>query len=76
MTQSVADVLILAMNALGAGILIFVASVVQKIMNNLDELEFKQFLNRLSTAAMEDPFTVTVGGAPPARRASMVQSWA
>jgi hypothetical protein len=64
MTQSVAEVLILAINALGAGILMFVAGVVQKIMNELDELEFKRFLNRLDTAAMSDPFAVTIATLP------------
>jgi hypothetical protein len=43
MTQSVAEVIILAIDALGAGILMFVAGVVQNIMNELDELEFKRF---------------------------------
>jgi len=64
MTQSVAEVLILAINALGAGILMFVAGVVQKIMNELDELEFKRFLNRLDKAAMSDPFAVTIATLP------------
>src|SRR3981081_1502870 len=64
MTQSVAEVLILAINALGAGILMFVAGVAQQIMNELDELEFKRFLNRLDKAAMSDPFAVTVATLP------------
>lgn len=64
MTQSVAEALILAINALGAGILLFVAGVVQKIMNELDELEFKRFLNRLDRAAMSDPFAVTIATLP------------
>jgi hypothetical protein len=64
MTQSVAEVLILAINALGAGILMFVAGVVQKIMNELNELEFKRFLNQLDRAAMSDPFAVTVATLP------------
>lgn len=64
MTQSVAEVLILAINALGAGILMFVAGVAQRIMNELDELEFKRFLNQLDRAAMSDPFAVTVATLP------------
>ena len=64
MTQSVAEVLVLAINALGAGILMFVAGVAQKIMNELDELEFKRFLNQLDRAAMSDPFAVTVATLP------------
>jgi hypothetical protein len=64
MTQSVAEVFILAINALGAGLLMFVAGVVQKIMNELDELEFKRFLNQLDKAAMSDPFAVTIATLP------------
>ena len=64
MTQSVAEVLILTINALGAGILMFIAGVVQKIMNDLDELEFKRFLNLLDRSAMADPVAVTVASVP------------
>lgn len=64
MSQTVAEVLILTINALGAGILMFVAQVVQKIMNELDELEFKRFLNLLDRSAMGDPFAVTVATLP------------
>jgi hypothetical protein len=42
----------------------FVAGVVQKIMNDLDELGFKRFMNRLDKAAMGDPFAVTVATLP------------
>ena len=64
MTQSEAEVLILTTNALGAGILMFVAGVVQKIMNDLDELGFKRFLNLLDKRAMGDHFAVTVATLP------------
>jgi hypothetical protein len=64
MTQSEAEVLILAINALGTGILMFVAGVVQRIMNELDELDFKRFLNLLDRSAMSDPFAVTVATLP------------
>jgi len=56
--------LILTINALGAGILMFIARVVQTIMNDMDELEFKRFLNRLDRAAMGEPFAVTVATLP------------
>jgi hypothetical protein len=64
MSQSEAEVLILAINALGAGILMFVAGVVQKIMDDLDELDFKRFLNLLDKTAMADPFAVTIATLP------------
>jgi hypothetical protein len=64
MLQSTAEVLILTINALGAGILLFVAGVVQKIMNDMDELAFKRFLNSLGHAAMTDAFAVTIATLP------------
>ena len=63
MTQSEAEVLILTMNALGAGILMFVAGVVQKIMDGLDAPDFQQFVNRLGKSAMSDPFALTTAAA-------------
>jgi hypothetical protein len=64
MSQLQAEVLILTLNALGAGILMFVTGVVQKIMNQMDELEFKRFMNLLDKTAMSDPFAVTVASVP------------
>jgi hypothetical protein len=66
MSRSVAEMLILTINALGAGILLFIARVLQTIMNDMDELEFKRFLNRLDRAAMAEPFAVTVATLRPA----------
>jgi hypothetical protein len=64
MSQSEAEVLILTINALGAGILMFVAGVVKKIMDNLDAPDFKRFTNLLGKSAMSDPFAVTVATLP------------
>jgi type IV secretory pathway VirB6-like protein len=41
MNESVAEALILAIHALGAGILLFIAGVIQKIMDDMDEPAFK-----------------------------------
>jgi hypothetical protein len=54
----------LTINALGTGILMFVAGVIQKIMNDLDELDFKRFLNMLDKRAMGNPFAVVVATLP------------
>ena len=51
MPQSVADVIILTINALGAGLLTFIAGVIQKIMNEMEAIEFMRFLNRLGLPA-------------------------
>jgi hypothetical protein len=64
MSQSVAEVLILTINALGAGLLLFIAGVLRTIMNELDELDFKRFVNLLDHAAMADAFAVTVATLP------------
>jgi hypothetical protein len=64
MNQLTAEVLILAVNALGAGILLFVAGVIQKLMDDMDPPAFKTFLNALGKAAMTDPFAVTIATLP------------
>lgn len=64
MNESTAEILILAINALGAGILLFVAGVIQKMMNDMDPSEFKRFMNALGQAAMTDPFAVTIATLP------------
>jgi len=37
MNETVAEAIILAINALGAGIVLFIAGVIQQIMNEMDE---------------------------------------
>lgn len=64
MSETTAEVIILTINAIGAGILVFVSGVVQRIMNQMDELEFKSFINKLDRAAMSDPIAVTVATLP------------
>ena len=64
MSQSVAEVLIITINALGAGLLMFIAGVLQKVMDQLDEVEFKRFVNLLDLTAMADAFAVTVATLP------------
>lgn len=64
MTRATAEILILTINALGAGILLFVAGVIQKTMNGMDEARFKDFLNSLTRSAMTNPFAVTIATLP------------
>src|SRR6516162_8079666 len=64
MSEVTAEILILAINALGAGILLFVAGVLQKIMSDMDPPAFKRFLNALGRAAMTSPFAVTIATLP------------
>lgn len=54
MNETAVEAIILAINALGSGILLFVSGVAQKIMNDMEPLEFKKFMNSLGRAAMSD----------------------
>ncbi len=64
MTETTIEAIILTINALGAGILLFVSGVEQKIMDKLEPLEFKKHLNMLNPAAMRDPFAVSIATIP------------
>ena len=44
MTQTFVEILLLVPTALCAGFVIFVAGVIQGVMNDLDEAAFKRFL--------------------------------
>lgn len=64
MNETTAEALILAINALGAGLLLFIASVLQRVMEDMDEPAFKRFLNALDRAAMTSGFGVTIATLP------------
>ena len=64
MDETAVEAVILAINALGAGILLFVSGVVQRVMNDMDELAFKRFALTLVRAATSDPFAVTIATIP------------
>jgi hypothetical protein len=64
MNQTVAEAIVLTINAIGAGILLFIACVLQPMMDGMTEERFKEFLNSLVRAAMSDPISVTIGTLP------------
>ena len=64
MNEVAVEAIILAINALGCGILLFVSGVVQKMMNGMEPLEFKKFANVLGRTAMSDPLAVTIATIP------------
>jgi hypothetical protein len=64
MNEAAAEAVILAINALSAGILLFVSGVVQRIMNDMDELAFKKFAQTFGRTATNDPFAVTIATIP------------
>ena len=64
MNETAVEAIIVVINALGTGILLFVSGVAQRMMNELEPLEFKNFLNRLDNAAMSDPVSVAISTIP------------
>jgi hypothetical protein len=60
MTQTLVEILLLVPTALCAGFVIFVAGVIQGVMNDLDEAEFKRFLTLLKTRALRSPYAIGV----------------
>lgn len=64
MTETTAEIIILTINALGAGILLFIAGIIQRIMNDMDAPAFKLFSNALAKTAMSNPFLVTIATLP------------
>ena len=64
MTQKLAELLILVPSTLCTGFLLFIAGVVQKVMNGLDEATFQRFLNLLVKHAERSPYAISVSTIP------------
>ena len=60
MTQTFAEILLLVPTALSAGFIMFVAGVIQGVMNDVDEATFKRFLTELVKHALRSPYAITV----------------
>lgn len=60
MTKTLAEVLLLASLAINAALLIFLAGVLRKVMNDMDDPQFKQFVVSLVRHSKKSPFMVTV----------------
>ena len=59
-TQTFIEIIILVPTTLAAGFLLVISGVIQKVMNDLDEVTFKYFLSRLEYRAMRSPFALAV----------------
>lgn len=59
-TQTFIEIIILVPTTLAAGFLLVISGVIQKVMNDLDEVTFKFFLTRLEHRAMRSPFALSV----------------
>jgi len=64
MTRNLAEVLLFASLAINAALLIFIAGVLRKVMNDMDESAFKQFVDSLVRRSKKSPFMVTVLNLP------------
>jgi hypothetical protein len=60
MTQAFAEILLLVPTALTTGFVLFVAGVIQGVMNDVDEFTFKHFLTELTKHALKSPYVISV----------------
>jgi len=60
MTRTLAEILLFGLLTMNAALLIFIAGVLRKVMNDMDEAAFKQFLTSLVRHSKRSPFMLTV----------------
>ena len=60
MNQTLAEILLFVSVATNTALLIFIAGVLRKVMNDMDELAFKHFLGSLYRHSTRSPFMNTV----------------
>jgi hypothetical protein len=60
MTQTFAEILLMIPMALTTGFLMFIAGVIQGVMNELDEAAFKRFMTLLYKHAVRSPYAIIV----------------
>jgi hypothetical protein len=61
MSKTIVEILLLIPSLLYTGYLLFIADVIQSVMNQLDEAAFHRFLNLLDKTAMKSPYAIFVG---------------
>lgn len=64
MTRTLAEILLFASLAINAALLIFIAGVLRKVMNDMDEPAFRQFVVSLVRHSKKSPFMLTVLNIP------------
>ena len=64
MARTLAENLLFASLAINAALLIFIAGVLRKVMNDMQEAEFKHFLELLVRHSKRSPFMLTVLNIP------------
>jgi hypothetical protein len=60
MTRTFAEILLIIPAVLNTGFLMFIAGVIQGVMNDMDAAAFKRFLTVLHKHALKSPYAVTV----------------
>ena len=60
MTRSFTEVLLVVPAVLCTGFLVFIAGVIQKVMNDMDEASFQNFLRLLDRRALKSPYAISV----------------
>jgi VIT1/CCC1 family predicted Fe2+/Mn2+ transporter len=60
MTRSLAEILLIGFLAMNASLLIFIAGVLRKVMNDMDESAFKAFVDSLVRHSKKSAFMITV----------------
>lgn len=64
MTRALAEILLFASLAINAALLIFIAGVLRRVMNDMDESQFKQFVVSLVRHSKKSPFMLIVLNIP------------
>jgi hypothetical protein len=64
MSQSFTELLILILVTLGTGYLLFIAGVIQGVMEGMKELEFKSYLTSMYNHALKSPYNLTISLVP------------
>jgi hypothetical protein len=64
MTRTFVEILLFASLAMNAALLLFIAGVLRKVMNEMDESAFKQFVVSLVRHSKRSPFMLTVLNIP------------
>lgn len=60
MTKTLAEILLIALLAMNAALLLFIAGVLRRVMNEMDDAPFQQFVASLVRHSKRSPFMLTV----------------
>lgn len=64
MTRTLAEILLFGLLAMNAALLLFIAGVLRKVMNEMDESAFRQFVISMVRHSKKSPFMLTLLDVP------------